>query len=318
MRKLASSLLMSTLLGLALQIAPAQAQLARTFVSAATGNDAANCDRPTPCRTFQHAHDNTLALGEITVLDPGGYGAVTITKGISIINDGVGEGGVLVSGGATGITISAPSTDAVSLRGITVKGIGFGGGSGIWFKTGKSLTVENCAIRNLTGNTGANGIGMLFSPVSVAGKLAMTNTIITDNDVEGLLVEPSGTGSVTATINRSEFYNNPFAGINVLGDITSGTIAVAVTDSVAGGNGDGFLVPSVPGHPGPTLMVARSTIAFNNIGVITSGARAILWLGQSTVTGNALSTSGSVLSFGDNNIAGNADGDPPPATIAKK
>src|SRR5215510_686548 len=90
--------------------APAQAQLARTFVSS-LGNDANDCQRLTPCRTFQGAHDKTLANGEITVLDPGGYGAVTITKSISIINDGVGEDGVLVSAGATGVTVNAGASD---------------------------------------------------------------------------------------------------------------------------------------------------------------------------------------------------------------
>src|SRR5437868_5626900 len=118
------TLIVAVLLGSGLAVAPAQAQLARTFVSSVNGNDANDCNRPTPCRTFQVAHDKTLPLGEITVLDPGGYGAVTITKGISIINDGVGEAGTLVSGGAIGITVNAGSTDHVSLRGLTVKGIG--------------------------------------------------------------------------------------------------------------------------------------------------------------------------------------------------
>src|SRR5262249_8653933 len=83
-------------------VEPARAHLARTFVSATVGSDANDCNRLTPCRTFQHAHDATLANGEITVLDAGGYGAVTIMKSISIIDDGVGEAGVLVSGGGTG------------------------------------------------------------------------------------------------------------------------------------------------------------------------------------------------------------------------
>src|SRR5262249_31392819 len=116
---------------LALSSLPAKAQLAHTFVSAASGNDANNCDRPTPCRTFQRAHDNTLAAGEITVLDPGGYGAITISRAISITNDGVGEAGVLVSGGGTGITVNASASDTVNLRGLTIQGIGFGGGNGI-------------------------------------------------------------------------------------------------------------------------------------------------------------------------------------------
>src|SRR5215813_11008718 len=99
MSKITSSLLLSTLLALGLHVSPAQAQMARTFVSAATGNDANDCSLPTPCRTFQAAHDKTFDQGEITVLDPGGYGAVTISKSISIVNDGVGEAGMLVSGG---------------------------------------------------------------------------------------------------------------------------------------------------------------------------------------------------------------------------
>src|SRR5262249_52436544 len=132
-----------TALALLLPAASANAQLARTYVSAATGVDNGNCDRPTPCRTFQFAHDATLANGEITVLDPGGYGSVVINRTISIINDGVGEAGALVSGGGTGITVNGGVGDAVNLRGLTVKGIGFGGGKGIVFNSGKSLTIEN-------------------------------------------------------------------------------------------------------------------------------------------------------------------------------
>jgi len=109
MTKLTASL---TFLAILLATVPEQAQLARTFVSS-SGSDLNNCDRLTPCRTFQHAHDQTLAQGEIPVLDPGGYGSVTINRAISMINDGVGEAGVLVSGGATLIakklTIQRPS-----------------------------------------------------------------------------------------------------------------------------------------------------------------------------------------------------------------
>src|SRR5215472_9793769 len=111
-----SPLLAACLLALAAHSAPAHAQQARSFVSG-LGNDgnAPNCVRTAPCRTFQVAHDNTLANGEITVLDPGSYGAVTINRTISIINDGVGEAGTLVSGGGTGITVNAPVDAAVTL-----------------------------------------------------------------------------------------------------------------------------------------------------------------------------------------------------------
>src|SRR5215475_8085084 len=186
-----SSLAVAILLGLCLLVSPAQAQLARTFVSS-LGNDANDCGRLTPCRTFQIAHNNTLPAGEITVLDPGGYGAVTITKGISIINDGVGEAGALVSGGLNGITINAGANDRITLRGITVKGIGFGGGNGIVFQSGRFLSIENCVVRNLTG-TAQNqfiGYGIIFNPNS-ASELVVSNTVVTDNEGHGISVVPN-------------------------------------------------------------------------------------------------------------------------------
>src|SRR5215471_20402901 len=153
MYTIASSRLLASLLALAAFAAPAHAQLARSFVSAEIGNDAnaPNCNRTVPCRTFQVAANSTLANGEVSVLDPGSYGSVTITQNISIVNDGVGEAGILVSGNNTGVTVNAPGA-AVTLRGLTIKGIGFGGGNGIVASAFAALNVENCTIRNLDGS----------------------------------------------------------------------------------------------------------------------------------------------------------------------
>jgi hypothetical protein len=151
MRKITSSLFLTALLGLFLHAAAAQAQYVRTCVSA-NGNDANTCHCTQPCRTFQRAHDQTLSDGEITVLDPGGYGPVTITKSISLVNDGVGEAGIAVSGpNAAGITINAPSGGYINLRGLTIQGVG-AGTRALQFNTGLFLTMTNCVIRNHTGN----------------------------------------------------------------------------------------------------------------------------------------------------------------------
>src|SRR5579883_3053822 len=101
------------------------------------GVDQASCGSPaSPCRTFQYTHDNVIAPGgEIDVLDPAGYGAVTITKALSIVNDGVGTAGVQQgTTGATAITINAGSTDTVTLRGLDIDGLG-AGQSGISVQT---------------------------------------------------------------------------------------------------------------------------------------------------------------------------------------
>src|SRR5262245_4902952 len=62
---------------------PAQAQATRTWISG-VGDDANPCSRTAPCKTFAGAISKTAASGEINVIDPGGFGSVTITKAITI------------------------------------------------------------------------------------------------------------------------------------------------------------------------------------------------------------------------------------------
>src|SRR6266542_1615161 len=146
MTKITSCLSLAALLALCLHIASAQAGLVRTCVSMAKGSDAnasSNCHCTMPCRTFATAHNNTLADGEITVLDPGDYGGLTITKSISINNDSGGEASITVSGGTTGIIVNAPNgAGYVNLRGLTIQGVGIGGGTRLVFNPGFALPME--------------------------------------------------------------------------------------------------------------------------------------------------------------------------------
>jgi len=107
-----ASISISTLLGVCLLVGPAQAQSVRAYVSGSVGDDNNNCFRLTPCRSFQGAHNKVLAGGEILVLDQGNFATLIITKSISIVNEGVGQAGMLVGGGDTGLTVNAPTTCA--------------------------------------------------------------------------------------------------------------------------------------------------------------------------------------------------------------
>jgi len=99
------TLLATALVGaLAAAPAPAQAQAVRTFVSGA-GSDANPCTVTAPCRHFQAAYNVTAAGGEINVLDPAGYGPLTISQALSI------QGHGWASGGRRAVTQS-PSTRA--------------------------------------------------------------------------------------------------------------------------------------------------------------------------------------------------------------
>ncbi|MCU0340213.1 MAG: hypothetical protein MUE30_10020, partial [Spirosomaceae bacterium] len=69
------------------------------------GDDANPCSRTAPCKTFAGAISKTAAGGEISVLDPGGFGAVTITKSITLNGDGTLAG--ILASGTNGIVINA-------------------------------------------------------------------------------------------------------------------------------------------------------------------------------------------------------------------
>jgi hypothetical protein len=324
MTRTTPALLIATLLALCLHVASAQAQLVRTCVSMAKGSDANSgsfCHCTTPCRTFATAHNNTLPDGEITVLDPGDYGGLIITKSISINNDSTGEASITVSGGTTGIIVNAASGAYVNLRGITIQGVGFGGGNGLQFNTGFSLTMTNCVVRNHGGAGLGNGI--LFQP-NASSNLAVSNTLIADNGARGLRVIATGSGTVKASFSRVELYHNNNQAL-VITNTGTGTVSAVVEDSVADNNfNDGFAVNSVPGAGAASLMVIRSVSSNNANGLFVAGANATLRIGESTLTGNtnaswAVSSSGLLRSYGDNNIDGNADGDPAiPTIIAKK
>src|SRR4029434_3668867 len=95
------SALFPFVLGLALSQA-VFGQATRTWVSG-VGDDVTPCSRTAPCKTFAGAISKTAAGGEINAIDPGGFGAVTITKSITL-DGGTGSGWAsILAAGTSGI-----------------------------------------------------------------------------------------------------------------------------------------------------------------------------------------------------------------------
>src|ERR1700722_5988219 len=86
----------------------AYAQSTPTWISG-VGDDANPCSRTAPCKTFPGAISKTADCGEIDALDPGGFGGVTITKGITLDGGGGQVASILVAG-TPGITINNASS----------------------------------------------------------------------------------------------------------------------------------------------------------------------------------------------------------------
>jgi hypothetical protein len=287
----------------AFSASPAAAQNARSFVSG-HGNDANSCLYAAPCRTFAGAYPKTNAGGEISVLDPAGFGPLTITHALSIVNDGVGEASIVLVAAGSAITINAGASDAVSLRGLTLDGSGTTNTSGIVFNSGAALTVQNCVVRHF------NGVGINFQP-NAASNLAVSNSLLADNAFDGVLIAPTGAGAVTAALNRVEMNNNGRYGIGISGGFaTGGTVDATVFESVAAKiAGFGYYVSTSATMPA-TLTLVRSVAANNSGGIFASGAGATARLAQSAVIANttfgwSALNSGVIASYGDNYIDGN-------------
>lgn len=309
---------LAALVALHLYAGPAAAQLTTTFVSEARGDNANPCTFVAPCRSFQAAHDHTLSDGQITVLDPGSYGPINITKSISVVNDGIGEASIPVSGGLTGISVNAPAGGGyVNIRGITVQGIGFGGGTGLRFNSGFALTISNCVFRNLTQD------GVLLFPSNDA-LVSVLDTLMNDNGRFGIEILNTAGSKLKVTLTRIEASHNSLAGVFVSGENAGSVVSATVSDSVVSGNlGQGLFARSI-GAGTANLMVLNSVASYNFTGILAQGTNATVRIGQSGITGNTSRSwdnsagSAKVLSYGDNYIDGNGDGDPAPPSIARK
>ena len=283
----------------------AQAQASRTWVSG-VGDDANPCSRTAPCKTWAGAISKTAACGEIDALDPGGFGAVTITKSITL--DGTGTFASILASLTTGIIINAAATDVITIRGISINGF-CNGIQGINLLQAKTVNIEDCVIFRFNGNgITANDAGGV--------NLNVRNTVIRDNVGDGINAVTSGanlfanvlldsvrlTGNANGLHARSgtkvsarecEFSNNTTNGIFV--DAAAATFGfVSVWESQITGNGANGLRAGNAGNLGGS----GAEVAQNQIN-------------RNVSNGVLVSTGGAVNTFSNNGIFGNGtDGCP--------
>jgi hypothetical protein len=279
MRKVMLPLSLSlTLFVICLLSSAAHAQATRTWVSG-VGDDANPCSRTAPCKTFAGAISKTAAGGEIDALDPAGYGAVTITKAITIDGGGGQVASVLVAG-TNGINVQAGVNDVVTLRNLRINGIvgtGSGGLNGIRYLSGAALHVEDCYIFGFTQD------GINVATTAANASLFVNNTFLTNNN-NGIQVAP-----------------------------TAGNVRSMLVHVWAQGNiGTGFLLNPGASAGGAGTVIEGSSALVNGTGIGINGGK--LFLGNSVVVRNGFGvsiTGGTVLSYKTNMIDGNTtDGTP--------
>lgn len=278
----------------------AHAQLTRTWVSG-VGDDSNPCTRTEPCKTFAEAISRTVPGGYVSVLDPGDFGAVTITKSITISSEGF-EAGVLVSG-TNGIVISAPNNANVVLRGLEIDGLGTGL-SGIKVLSAGSVHVEKCTINHFT------QLGIDFVPSSATtatSQLFVSDSIIRDNlgaSSGGIRIKPGTNVSVIGSIENTVLKNNS-AGLRVEDNST----ITAKNTTASGNSGAGFIAISVSAGGAANLNLDKCVASSNGFGIRADGANATVRRAQCMISGNGTGisavNSGKTISFTGTNF--NAD-----------
>ena len=290
----------ATCVSLAFGASSANAQATRTWVSG-VGDDVNPCSRTAPCKTFSGAISKTAAGGEINCLDPGGFGAVTITKSMTI-SCPYTEGGALAGG--NGITVNAGPTDVVYLRGLDIFGVN-PPIHGVRFIAGGALHIEDCVIRRFNA---ANSFGVSFTPNGTS-RLFISNTLIANNGTAttggGINIQPSLGGTANVFLNNVRIVDNAFHAINFNNTAITGNLSnLVITDSVIFGNGENALNASTNANV-LSIMLSDVVIANNKRGLVLAGAGLNARIGGSTIasSGSAIQLSaGAVLQSYKNNL----------------
>jgi len=279
----------------------AQAQATRTWVSG-VGDDANPCSRTAPCKTFAGAISKTAAGGEIDALDPGGFGAVTITKSITI--DACCMAGILAAGtNAVIINDSGAGTAVVTLRHISMNGA-TSGLNGVRFLSGKSLNIENCQIFGFLSGT---GFGIDVSLTQSLKEVHVKNTTI-HNCTTGVRITTT-TGVVVTTFDNVTIDRMNADGIQLqaggFADVSNSVISfpVGVGVNITGGANSGVnLVSTLIAHAttgvavgGSTSRMTKSSILQNATGISLAGG-AMRTGCDNFVDGNTTPISGGGLS----------------------
>lgn len=262
------------------------AQATRTWVSG-VGDDANPCSRTAPGKTFAGAISKTAVGGVISILDPGGFGTVTITKAITIGGETF-EGSILTPG-AHGVVITAGTNAVVILRNLSIEGAGTGR-SGVLINSAKAVHIVNCRI-----------IGCLESGIRLSSLASNIQVYVKDTDIRecrpaGIWLSPTSSASVV--IEKSSI--NGCDGGMMIGP----KVKVSITDaSLCGNKGAGILIGD-----GGKLMLSGSTVSGNLIGIQNSGIATIAdsTIANNTADGVKTIPPGKTRSLGNNTVTGNA------------
>ncbi len=229
-----------------LTVTAAVGQNNRSAVSL-SGNDAATCTVPDPCRTFGAAIAKTNAGGEVVVLSTAGYGPFNVNKSVSIICPPAYHAAMAPTTGAA-ITVNAPGATVV-LKNLYLNSLG--GSAGVLVNSGTIVHIEGLVVNGF-GNNGVEVSGLPGGTV----ELFVNDSTIRDNGNAAVYVSPN-LGNAVVSIDHTRLERNS------CGLIADSGVDLSVRDTVAARNlFSGFLFEN--GGSGPTLRATVINAAASN------------------------------------------------------
>jgi hypothetical protein len=273
-RRLAKVVPALALLALAIPTS-AFGQATRTWVSG-VGDDANPCSRTAPCKTFAGAISKTAPGGEINCIDPGGFGALTINKSLTIKCYNT-LAGVLVSG-TNGIVVNAAATDKVTLVGLDINGLSLPSGgtslAGVKVISAKAVSIINDEIYGFQA-------GIDVVPTASVTRVVVARSHIHDNGV-GIFAGPgNGANTATSVTARYNDIQDNICGVAATSFGANAGTPNANADCGAAGSGSGLNATAVVG-------AYHNGINDNGQGVYTRGSLATAEMAFNEVTGNSV------------------------------
>jgi hypothetical protein len=282
----------------------AQAQATRTWVSG-VGDDVNPCSRTAPCKTFAGAISKTASGGEIDALDPAGFGAVTITKPITI--DGGGFLASVLNSGVNGIVINPPgAADNVVLRNLSINGAGTGV-SGVRILNGKNIVLQNV---NIFGQGASSNPAIFIATTLANASVSLQNVAITNNASQGINCQVSS-GNARLMVYNSRIDENGAEAINLVSNCRA-----TITNSSLSFNLTGVFTRAST----TDANIANSDISFNTNGVFAQSSS--IWLYATRMNHNQFPintlSGGDVRTHGNNAIVNNVDPTLPPVNVGQQ
>jgi hypothetical protein len=290
MRRIATLAIFLGFLTPMLASAPAHAQATRTWVSG-VGDDANPCSRTAPCKTLAGAISKTASPGEIDCLDPGGFGAVTITKSITIDCGGGGIVGSVLASGVNGIIVNAAGANVI-LRNLSINGAGTTLGiRGVSILAASSVTIQKSHIMN-------------FSQQCIADVRPTAGTLVI-SDVDARFCALAGVATATSGGTLKLAVDNVRSTNNGQGVSLSTNTNATITNSVLSDNTNAGI-----DNEGANVFADGNAIGSNNNGVNNGGGTTFLSNNHvSWNTTNAVNVAaGTVNTYGTNQLNGNVAG----------